>query len=242
MQAVVLACAAQVVYIVAFVLFKSAARAMRPLSGRHPVHVVGQAARSARWLAAWWVLMAGFALGGIALVTLPIASALPAYALSLVLLLVVGMRGFGERPTSREWLAVVITVAAMLIAALSVVAGAEHPLASAPARDGELTAPTRWRSGRSRWSSCRRCSSRRGCSPRGTAPSRDGTRGRSPASRTAWARACCSAPARRSGSAWCCSCTGATGWTSSGPCTRTCSCWPGRSGSGCCRSGSSAAA
>lgn len=141
MQAVVLACAAQVVYIVAFVLFKSAARAMRPLSGRHPAHVVGQAARSARWLAAWWVLMAGFALGGIALVTLPIASALPAYALSLVLLLVVGMRGFGERPTSREWLAVVITVAAMLIAALSVVAGAEHPFASAPARDGDLTAP-----------------------------------------------------------------------------------------------------
>jgi hypothetical protein len=123
MQAVVLACAAQAVYIVAYVLFKTATGRMSPIGGRHPLHAAGRLVRSPRWFAGVAVLLAGFALSAAALVTLPVAATLPAYALGLVPLLIVGTRGFGERPTSREWLAVLITAAAMITAALSVLPG-----------------------------------------------------------------------------------------------------------------------
>ncbi|MFD0684233.1 hypothetical protein [Actinomadura fibrosa] len=129
MTAVVLACAAQAVYIVAFVMFKTAAGRMRPLAGRRPLHSFGLIVRSPRWLLGCLVLMSGFALSAAALVTLPVVATLPAYGLSLVLLLAVGMGGFGERPTSREWLAVLVTVAAMITAALSVLPGASETLA-----------------------------------------------------------------------------------------------------------------
>ncbi|TDD83436.1 hypothetical protein E1293_14825, partial [Actinomadura darangshiensis] len=129
MQAVVLACAAQAVYIVAYVLFKTAAARMAPVTGRHPLHAAGRFLSSPRWLAGLLVLLAGFALSAIALVTLPVAATLPAYGFGLVLLLAVGLSGFGERPTTREWLAVLVTVAAMVTAALSVL-----PVPDAPHR------------------------------------------------------------------------------------------------------------
>ncbi|MES9537863.1 hypothetical protein [Actinomadura sp. NPDC000600] len=137
MHAVFLACAAQAVYIVAYVLFKTAMGRVSPVSGRHPLHTAGRLARSPRWLAGLLVLMAGFGLSATALVSLPVAATLPAYGLGLVLLLAVGMSGFGERPTTREWLAVLITVAAMVTAALSVLPG--HG-GEAPDRAGEAAA------------------------------------------------------------------------------------------------------
>ncbi|MEU8117681.1 hypothetical protein AB0C21_03115 [Spirillospora sp. NPDC049024] len=137
MHAVFLACAAQAVYIVAYVLFKTAMGRMSPVSGRHPLHTAGRLARSPRWLAGLLVLMAGFGLSATALVTLPVAATLPAYGLGLVLLLAVGMSGFGERPTTREWLAVLLTVAAMVTAALSVLPGLGG---EAPDRAGEAAA------------------------------------------------------------------------------------------------------
>ncbi|SFP91998.1 MULTISPECIES: hypothetical protein [Actinomadura] len=120
MQAVVLACAAQAVYIAAYVLFKTAAGRMGPVSGRHPAEAAARFLGSPRWLAGLLVLAAGFGLSATALAGLPVAATLPAYGLGLVLLLAVGMSGFGERPTAREWAAVLITVAAMVAAALSV--------------------------------------------------------------------------------------------------------------------------
>jgi hypothetical protein len=120
MQAVVLACAAQAVYIAAYVLFKTAAGRMSPVSGRHPLDAAARFLGSPRWLAGLLVLMAGFGLSATALADLPVAATLPAYGLGLVLLLAIGMSGFGERPTTREWAAVLITVAAMVTAALSV--------------------------------------------------------------------------------------------------------------------------
>ncbi|MFD0900666.1 hypothetical protein, partial [Actinomadura sediminis] len=135
MHAVVLACAAQAVYIVAFVLFKTAVRPLDPISGRHPLHAGAELLRP-RWVAAVALLIGGFAMSAAALVTLPVIAALPAYGLSLVLLLVVGMSGFGERPTSREWLAVVVTVAAMVTAALSLLLGDGRSLADALHRTG----------------------------------------------------------------------------------------------------------
>ncbi|MEV3920887.1 hypothetical protein [Actinomadura coerulea] len=139
MHAVVLACAAQAVYIVAYVLFKTAAGRMSPLSGRHPLHAAGLLVRSPRWLAGLLVLMAGFGLSATALVALPVAATLPAYGLGLVLLLAIGMSGFGERPTSREWLAVLVTVAAMVTAALSVLPALGHG-GAAPHRVGAAAA------------------------------------------------------------------------------------------------------
>lgn len=136
MRAVVLACVAQAVYIVAFVLVKTATGRMSPIGGRHPLHAAGRLARSPRWLAGVLVLPAGFALSATALVTLPVVAALPAYGLSLVLLLAVGMSGFGERPTSREWLAALLTVAAMVTAALSVMPGDGESLSDALRRAG----------------------------------------------------------------------------------------------------------
>ncbi|GGV17352.1 hypothetical protein GCM10010182_43070 [Actinomadura cremea] len=136
MHAVVLACTAQAVYIFAFVLFKTAVAGMGPISGRHPLRAATELVRHPRWLAAVFLLIGGFAISAAALVTLPVAAALPAYGLSLVLLLVVGMNGFGERPTSREWLAVLITVAAMVTAALSVLPGHGESLTDALHRPG----------------------------------------------------------------------------------------------------------
>ncbi|MFB4305430.1 hypothetical protein [Actinomadura sp. GTD37] len=140
MHAVVLACAAQAVYIVAYVLFKTATGRMGPIGGRHPLHAAGRLVRSPRWFAAVAVVLAGFALSALALVTLPVVATLPAYGLGLVLLLAVGMSGFGERPTSREWLAVLITVAAMITAALSVLPGHGESLPDALHRPGGAAA------------------------------------------------------------------------------------------------------
>ncbi len=150
MHAVVLACAAQAVYIAAYVLFKTAAGRMSPIGGRHPLHAAGRLARSPRWLAGVAVLLAGFALSAFALVTLPVVATLPAYGLGLVTLLTVGLSGFGERPTSREWLAVLITVAAMITAALSVLPGAGESLPDAlhrPGGAGAADALPLWKAG-----------------------------------------------------------------------------------------------
>ncbi|MBE1531806.1 hypothetical protein [Actinomadura algeriensis] len=136
MHAVVLACAAQAVYIIAFVMFKTAVGRMVPIGGRHPLRAGAELVRGPSWLAAVFLLIGGFAISAAALVTLPVVAALPAYGLSLTLLLVVGMSGFGERPTSREWLAVVVTVAAMVTAALSVLPGAGESLGDALHRTG----------------------------------------------------------------------------------------------------------
>ncbi|WP_019632987.1 hypothetical protein [Actinomadura atramentaria] len=130
MTAPLLACAAQVVFVVAFVLFKSAATTMPPLSARRPLETTGRVVRSPRWVLGLVVLITGFAMADFALLTLPIASALPAYAGSLVVLLVIGAVRFGERLTRREWFAMAIVVAAMATAALSVTAAPGPPLAA----------------------------------------------------------------------------------------------------------------
>lgn len=131
MVMIVLACLAQVVYIVAFVLCKTATGRMRPIGGRHPFQAAGRLLRSRRWAAGLLVLIGGFALSAVALSELPVVAALPAYGASLILLLAVGMSGFGERPTAREWLAVLITVSAMATAALSVLSGGGETLLDA---------------------------------------------------------------------------------------------------------------
>lgn len=139
--AAVLACTAQAVYFIAFVLFKTAVGRIGPLGGRRALHGAALLLRSPRWVAGGAVVLAGFALFAGGLISLPVVAALPAYAASLALLLVVGMSGFGERPTSREWLAVGIVVAAMITAALSVLPARGETLAGALHRpDGAAAA------------------------------------------------------------------------------------------------------
>ncbi|MFC0038309.1 hypothetical protein [Actinomadura rayongensis] len=143
MQAPLLACAAQVLFVVAFVLFKSAARTMPVLSARRPLQTTGRVARSPRWVLGLIILLSGFAMADLALLSLPIASALPAYAGSLVVLLVIGAVRFGERLTRREWFAMAIVVAAMATAALSV-AGAPGPWTATVERPHLATVPPLW--------------------------------------------------------------------------------------------------
>ncbi|WP_433331907.1 hypothetical protein [Spirillospora sp. CA-294931] len=120
MEAIALACAAQVIYIISFVLFKTATARIQPMTGRHPFQVTRLLVTNPRWVAGCVLLTSGFALSGMAMLDLPPATALPAYGISLGLLLVVARRGFDERPTSREWLAAFITIAAMIAIALSI--------------------------------------------------------------------------------------------------------------------------
>ncbi|MBX6766282.1 MAG: hypothetical protein IRY90_03860 [Actinomadura rubrobrunea] len=143
MTAVLLACAAQVVYIVAFVVFKTATRAMSPLTGRRPLAVMTQALSSGCWLLGLLLLVTGFAMGDIALLSLPLAAALPAYGFGLVLVLVVGHRWFGERFAGREWLGMLLTVAAMTSAAASVALKTTSPgfVVYLPTREDALAAP-----------------------------------------------------------------------------------------------------
>jgi len=140
--AVLLACAAQVVYIVAFVVFKTATRAMSPLTGRRPLAVMTQALSSGRWLLGLLLLVTGFAMGDIALLSLPLAAALPAYGFGLILVLLVGHLSFGERFAGREWLGMLLTVAAMASAAASVaVKTAPRFAVNLPTREDALAAP-----------------------------------------------------------------------------------------------------
>ncbi|POM25823.1 hypothetical protein BTM25_02060 [Actinomadura rubteroloni] len=143
MTAPLLACAAQVLFVVAFVLFKSAARSLPTLSARRPLQTTGRVARSPGWVLGLIILLSGFTMADLALLTLPIASALPAYAGSLVVLLVIGAVRFGERLTRREWFAMAIVVAAMATAALSV-AGAPGPWTETVERPRLATVPPLW--------------------------------------------------------------------------------------------------
>ncbi|MBW8482124.1 hypothetical protein [Actinomadura parmotrematis] len=135
-----LACGAQAAFVVAFALFKSAAARMPPLSARRPLLAVADILGERRWLGGFAVLMAGFSMADVALLTLPIVTALPAHACSLLLLLGVSARRFGERLTRREGAALLVTVAAMAVAALSLAlapgaplsVGARPPLAAQP--------------------------------------------------------------------------------------------------------------
>ncbi|MCP2337659.1 hypothetical protein [Actinomadura rupiterrae] len=140
MQPVLPACAAQAVYVVAFVLFRSASAGMAPLSGRRPVLVMAEVSRSPRWLLGLLLLGAGFALGDTALLRLPVAASLPAFGVALALLLGIAAGRLGERPTVREWLALALTVAGMAAVSFSMAQG----LTSAPARQGD---PAAWQLG-----------------------------------------------------------------------------------------------
>ncbi|WP_026313569.1 hypothetical protein [Actinomadura flavalba] len=143
MTAPVLACTAQVVFVIAFVLFKSAADQMRPLAARRPLETIARVAGNGRWVFGLLILVAGFVMADLALLTLPIASALPAYAGSLIVLLVLGYVRFGERLTPREWFAMIVVVAAMATSALSVVL-APGPLLGGVERPDVPPVPPLW--------------------------------------------------------------------------------------------------
>ncbi|MQY04769.1 hypothetical protein [Actinomadura macrotermitis] len=144
MNAVILACCAQLLFFAAYVMFKSAAARMRPLTGRRPLIAVGSILHERRWLLGLVVLMAGFAMADLALLTLPIASALPAYSGTLPLLLMLGIWRFGDRLTRREAAALLLTVAAMVLAALSVLLVPEGPL-TVTGRPADPAVPPLWK-------------------------------------------------------------------------------------------------
>jgi multidrug transporter EmrE-like cation transporter len=119
MDVVVLAGATMAVYLMSFAIFKIASGRMQRLSGRRPFRLVGQVLGSRWWLLGLLMILLGFAMEGAVLSTLPLGVAVPVFGSGLVFLLLIGIGWFGERLSAREWLAMTVTVAALVALALS---------------------------------------------------------------------------------------------------------------------------
>ena len=119
MFVVVLAGTSMAVYFTSFALFKAASVRMRRLSGSRPLQVAGQVLTSRWWLLGLAMILLGFVIEGAVLTVLPLGTVVPVFGSVLVFLLVIGTAGFGERLSPREWWAMIVTVAALAILALS---------------------------------------------------------------------------------------------------------------------------
>jgi hypothetical protein len=120
MGAVLLACAANALYIAGFAVFKTTAGRMRRLTADHPVEVVGQVLGNARWVLALLVILAALALDCAAFTQVPLAATLPVAAVCSLLVPLIAYAGFGERYTARELAVMAVIVLAMLTLALPV--------------------------------------------------------------------------------------------------------------------------
>ncbi|MGI8332972.1 hypothetical protein ACRYCC_23720 [Actinomadura scrupuli] len=119
MLVLVLAGTSMAVYFTSFALFKGAAVRMRRLSGSRPLQVVGQVLTSRWWLLGLAMILFGFVIEGAVLTVLPLGTVVPVFGSVLVFLLVIGTGWFGERLSAREWWAMIVTVAALVLLALS---------------------------------------------------------------------------------------------------------------------------
>ncbi|MFC5185789.1 DMT family transporter [Actinomadura harenae] len=111
-------------YYVAFVVFRTAAGRMPPLRGSRPFHVAWTMLTDPVWFGGGLLLFAGLAGEVVAFEELPLAVAQPAFAVSLVLLVVYAVAVLGERMTRREWTSVALFVAATVLVGLSAGEGA----------------------------------------------------------------------------------------------------------------------
>lgn len=94
----------------------------RGVSGEHSLRVslIGKLARNRKWLGATVLGLAGWPLEIVALLLAPLTVVQPCLASGLILLLWLGAARLGERPGSREWIAVgaiVLGVAGVALAA-----------------------------------------------------------------------------------------------------------------------------
>ncbi|MEW2359312.1 hypothetical protein [Spirillospora sp. NPDC029432] len=120
MNATTTAMVAVGLYYVGAALFKAAGARMEPLRGDRPLRMLGQLARSHVWLIGMLVFLVGLELQLVAFAELPLGTAMPLFASSLVLLLWLAVTFFGERLAAREWLALGLFALATLTIAASV--------------------------------------------------------------------------------------------------------------------------
>jgi drug/metabolite transporter (DMT)-like permease len=93
----------------------------REVSGEHSLRVslIGRLVRNRRWLGATALGLAGWPLEILALLLAPLTVVQPCLASGLILLLWLGATRLGERPGSREWIAVAAIIAGVAGVALA---------------------------------------------------------------------------------------------------------------------------
>lgn len=123
MQPVLLACAAHLVYLTGFVIFKSTGASLPPLTARRPFHATMKLATSGSWMIGLTTVMSGTVVAAAAVNTAPVSIMLATYLFGLLLLLLVGVQGFKERLSRREAGALSLLVVALILVAVSVAFG-----------------------------------------------------------------------------------------------------------------------
>ncbi|WP_106399978.1 hypothetical protein [Actinocorallia populi] len=141
MQPVLLACAAHLIYLTGFVIFKTTGASLPPLSPRRPFHATVKLVSSAPWLVGLATVMSGTVVAAAAVNTAPVSIMLATYLFGLLLLLAVGLSGFKERLNRREGSALGLLAAALVLVAVPIVYG----YGAFPSRSGAgLPDPSPW--------------------------------------------------------------------------------------------------
>ncbi|MFD0683199.1 hypothetical protein [Actinomadura fibrosa] len=107
------------VYWVGVALFKVAAGRMPPLRGDHPVELLVRMLGEPVWLIGAAVVLMGLLLQAVALNALALPAAQPVLVSSVAVLVGIAVGCFSERPTPREWCALLLVTSGTLMVALA---------------------------------------------------------------------------------------------------------------------------
>ncbi|WP_199747807.1 hypothetical protein [Actinomadura sp. WAC 06369] len=131
MNGIIAAFSATALYYLGFAVFKLAADRMAVLRGNRILHMIWTILGNWVFLIGLGLVLGGLSLQIVALSKLSLPTAVPIFMSGIVPLLVIALAFFGERLTAREWLSLVLTGAAILLLAASVVG--DDPISSADA-------------------------------------------------------------------------------------------------------------
>ncbi|MDX6741434.1 hypothetical protein [Actinocorallia sp. A-T 12471] len=120
------------VYYISFVLFRHAALRMPPLRGSRPFQTAWAMVGDGVWFLGGLLLFVGLAYQVIAFLWLPLGVVQPAFAVSLLLLILYGSAYLGERLSRREGVSIALFAAAIVMLGLSGGQRADELDASAP--------------------------------------------------------------------------------------------------------------
>jgi drug/metabolite transporter (DMT)-like permease len=120
MTGAIIAVTATSLLCVAIGLMKAGTARMPPLFGTRPFHLVANTLRSPIWWTAMVVATTGLTLEFVALSSLSLTVAAPAYGAGFVVLFVIAVGVYGERLAGREWLGLITFAVAGVMVGLSV--------------------------------------------------------------------------------------------------------------------------